>query len=785
MSLVLYAATALALLFLANKFIAPIPRVAMVVLAALPFVFVGKALLTNGVFAPVDLPYITEPLRDMREPLGVPRPHNGFISDLYAQMIPWRKAVQFALQHRQWPIWNPFMLSGDLLAASAQPAAYSPFTLLACLLPIAQGLTFSAAITFFLAGLTSFLFLRELGVRDSVALFGGAAWMYIKAIAFYVLWAMGASWAFFPLILLGTRRVVREPSVRNAAILTSGLVLFLLAGHPESVLHAVFAGAIYGLFELARTRRNFGRVLLAAAGSGVVALALCAIYILPILEAAPQTMEHGFRTGAWRQMSHGVALRESGARILTDVFPFLHFGEWRIEGVKYLPPDTAAAGSLVLALAVFAIARIRSAESWFWSAMALFGLLARAAWSPLMNALSKLPLLDVTINERFSFAAAFALVVLAALALERMLARNEQRALMITLAIVFIALSLGGAWVRHARLVADAFPEWGAYSAFAEIAALAAATLVLLFAKPRALIPLLTLVLLGQHFLEEGDIYPTLPSFAAYPPIPILQPAQAVKTPFRIVGHAHGFIPGTSALYELEDVRGYEALTFARYFETYRFWCLHQPVWFNRVDDLTKPFLSFLNVRFAICSPKMPPLDGWHVVAKQRGAELLENERVIERAFIPRNVRVGLPAVDAENEMADVKDFRERAWLEVELPPQDIVNGRGALSFRRSGNGFRITADMESNGWIVVSEPAWKGWRAYIDDNRVKTSIANVAFLGIHVPAGHHIVRLVYLPRAFVVGRVITFVTLLGLLVAGFGLRVARKRAARLATRNP
>src|SRR5260221_10198463 len=119
-------------------------------------------------------------------------------------MIPWRKAVQFALRHREWPLWNPFMLSGDVLAASAQPAAYSPFTLLACLLPVAQGLTFSAALSFFIAALGAYLLARELGCRDGVAFFAAAAWMYAKPLAFFILWSIGSAWPFLPLFLLAT-----------------------------------------------------------------------------------------------------------------------------------------------------------------------------------------------------------------------------------------------------------------------------------------------------------------------------------------------------------------------------------------------------------------------------------------------------------------------------------------------------------------------------------------------------------------------------------------------------
>ena len=70
-------------------------------------------------------------------------------------------------------------------------------------------------------------------------------------------------------------------------------------------------------------------------------------------------------------------------------------------------------------------------------------------------------------------------------------------------------------------------------------------------------------------------------------------------------------------------------------------------------------------------------------------------------------------------------------------------------------------------GWVVVSEPAWKGWRAYIDGRRVQMQTANLAFLAIFVPDGVHNVRVVYLPQSFVIGRAISAVTLLALIAFG------------------
>ena len=94
---------------------------------------------------------------------------------------------------------------------------------------------------------------------------------------------------------------------------------------------------------------------------------------------------------------------------------------------------------------------------------------------------------------------------------------------------------------------------------------------------------------------------------------------QAAAWPFRVAGRKHAFIPGTAALYELEDVRGYEALTLQRYFDTYGAWCVHQPVWFNRVDDLSRPMLDLLNVRFAVASDKLDPPEWWREVVMHTG----------------------------------------------------------------------------------------------------------------------------------------------------------------------
>ena len=70
--------------------------------------------------------------------------------------------------------------------------------------------------------------------------------------------------------------------------------------------------------------------------------------------------------------------------------------------------------------------------------------------------------------------------------------------------------------------------------------------------------------------------------------------------------------------------------------DTFPLWCVAQPVWFNRIDDPTRPFLSFLNVRWVLTEPSFPPPAGWPVLAEADGLRLLENPAALPRAFVPR-----------------------------------------------------------------------------------------------------------------------------------------------------
>jgi membrane protein YfhO len=775
-AILLYLVTCGALIALWRRFVRPMSNAAAIVLFLLPFCFTGRALLTGRVYAPIDMPFMSEPLKDYKPDVGIDRPHNGWLSDLYMQMIPWQSSVREALAKGDWPLWNRHMLTGSILAANMQAAPYDPLQLLGFLIPHPQALTFGAAMTFFIAGLFLFSFARSLGIGETASLIGAAAYMFNGFLAFFVGWPIGRAWTFLPLIFLGVRMVVRETDLRSAIVLTSGFVLLIFAGHPETVLHVVAVGVLYGAYELAQLRHD-RRALVRAAGlaaiCGVLALMLTAISLMPFFDAAPQTVEYEVRHTFYANAKFTIPPEKVAQRAGVSLFPFYGGQPWRNNSTDLWEPTSMRVGSLVLALALAALVLARrKRDTWFFFALAVFGAFAGLNAFPVGHLLHALPLFDITINERLGCAACFALAMLAAIAVDSWEGAGSRRAAIIAGA-VGIALGVGALVLRDGQLAIGVDPDVFTLAVIAELVPLTILAAMLALRMPaRTALPLVFALVLLQRTVEDGSIYPAHPEKMFYPDIPILKAMQDdPATPFRMVGLHFAFLPDAAALYGLEDARGYEAMTFRRLYETYPFWCKPQGASFNNVYDKSRPFLSMLNVKYAIGSLDAQPDDQWKLVLQDRQTRLLENTRVLPRAFIPRHVRYAKDAGDIIYGLSKTTDFAELGWIMApQYPPHEIFNGPGTLTIRRDDFDYDIDARMDLDGWVFVTESAWPGWRAYVDGKRVETQYANHAFLGIYVPKGHHRLLLVFRPEAFTRGRNVTFMTIAGLAIF-FGIR--------------
>lgn len=779
-----YLGSAALLLFLSHRFVRPVRPGAAVFMAGAALLLTGKAFVTGGVYAPLDILYQAAPLAPHASEAGVPATLNPALGDVVYQEIPWRKAAREALRNARLPLWNRFVLAGEPLLAVQQPAILHPATWAGLLLPLAQAWTYEVTLRFFLALLAAYLFLRELDCGELPALLGACGWAFCDYLVFFAGYPLSAGAAPFPFLLLALRRVARRADRASAGLLVAALLAILTAGHPETLLHAVAGAGVFFLFELARAPRGGRtRAVGVSLAAGAATLGLSAVLLLPLIEALPQTAEHSFRRAEYAHSVRSAELPESANRLVASALPFA-FG---VPGKGDLFPGflepSAYAGSLLLPLAFVGLFSARR-EKWSVLVPGALGLLLSIRAPLLADLVARLPLFDIAVNERAVFLAAFAVCALAGLGAERLL-RGPDR---VAFAVASIGCVLGVLllWVRSRPLLERLqTPPWlVSERLLLELAPLAAAAgLALAFRHRRfeGALAALIAVFLAARFLEARRVSPTLPDRAFAPTLASLAEIPRGQ-PWRFAAVGFRLTPNSGALYELEDVRGYEAMTFRPLLETFPLWCVAQPVWFNRVDDPTRPFLAFLNVRWALLGGEAPSPAGWTV--RYRGPEglLVENPRALPRAFVPTFViSEPDPGRDLVH-LSAVTDFAAGGVVSEGTPGGAAVpdwhrNGRARVSVASyAPQSLSLDIVAAERALVGTSVTAWRGWRLTLDGVDAPLLRYNHAFLAFRTPPGRHRALLAYRPRSFSIGLVASAASLAAVVLSAAAAR--RRRAS-------
>ena len=144
--------------------------------------------------------------------------------------------------------------------------------------------------------------------------------------------------------------------------------------------------------------------------------------------------------------------------------------------------------------------------------------------------------------------------------------------------------------------------------------------------------------------------------------------------------------------------------------------------------------------------------------------------------FLPRayfaSVTEQISSKEEALERLSIPEFSAHKTLIIADPgsvPAQEGDGRGEvriLSYRRQWVQCEVVA--ETDGYLVLLDSYYPGWRAYVDGKQAEILRANYAFRAVRVPAGKHRVEFVYRPRSFHVGLSLTGFALLFGVVALF-----------------
>jgi hypothetical protein len=159
---------------------------------------------------------------------------------------------------------------------------------------------------------------------------------------------------------------------------------------------------------------------------------------------------------------------------------------------------------------------------------------------------------------------------------------------------------------------------------------------------------------------------------------------------------------------------------------------------------------------------------GYSRVREEGGAVLYRNERPRPRAWAVHRVVLASTTEDAIRRLARGEVRPEEAVvLEDGTARSPTGTGPSEVAIEHDAPlRVDLVATMQGDGYIVLADTHYPGWRATIDGAATPVYLANGSFRAVFVPGGAHRVTFEYQPRWVVRGAVLTGATLALVVVA-------------------
>ncbi|MFI5229470.1 MAG: hypothetical protein ACHQWU_10395 [Gemmatimonadales bacterium] len=356
------------------------------------------------------------------------------------------------------PLWNPYLQGGLPYVAAMHGDIFYPTFLLRLVMPTDMAMTWEFPIHLFLCGLLTYLFLRAWRFGHYAALVGGLAYMLTGSIAGYA--SPGHDGKLFvstmlPGALLLITRGVRDGRLWAWGGLSLVTALAALSPHPQLFEYMLLVAGAFALYVAFAEHPAYGRLprnvaiqrLCLALGAVGLGIAISAIQYMPLFEYrpwSPRAGGHDYATAT----SFSFPIEET-LNAYWPQFSGILDGYWGRNGV-HLHSDYFGVVALVLFAAAFGQFRQRGFRL-FWIVTGAVALLwAYGGFTPFF----RIPLAIVPYTKYFRapstiiFVTAFSVAVLAAIGIERVIARRISVRFMAAWAIAATAfailMSVGG-----------------------------------------------------------------------------------------------------------------------------------------------------------------------------------------------------------------------------------------------------------------------------------------------------------------------------------------------------
>ena len=747
-------------------------------------------------------------------------PNKGQNFDVLELLYPAKHFSIESLKGMEMPFWNPYIFSGTPHLASLQSGSFYPLNLFFFLLPFTYAWTIYIFIQPVLAGVFTFLFLRELGIRPKGSFFGAISFAFSSYLTVWMQYGnIGHSILWLPLLMFFSLRFIKKPSLGLSLGIIIGLTFSLLAGYIQTSFYVfifLLAFTTFNIFSLEKK----GRILTLAK--------TLPIFILPLLLSSLQLLP------TFELLSNSTRTSYSIDSFVKLLIPKIHlatlfapdfFGNpatrnyWLdgtyIERVSYF-------GIVPLILGLFAVFKRQNLIVWFFLSSAVVALflsfdnfIARTIYS--LN----IPLLSSAVPTRLMFVFCFSSSTLAAFGFD-LLEKSVKKDRYLLLSLLIVGSILLSLWV-FVYLANSFFPgqSWLPNLAISKrnlilptgIFSLSALFIIAHFYTTNfrryTLIGLIFLTIFELFYFFQ-KITPFSPKESVYPQTEVLSQLKKIQGIDRSWGYGSGYIEPNIQTYEkIFSTDGYDALHVKDYSEL-----VSTSKGISGPDSLARSetevvrgfgeedlrknvfrqnILNLLGVKYVlhkVDSKDLPPDyktfgdSVYKLVWHKDRWQIYENKNALNRVSIFGSYVVEKDKRQTFKKIHDPAfNLKDTLILDEELPKDfEVSKDKTAKAEIESykPNEIIINTSSSSDSILFISDSYYPGWKVAFDGNPSKIYRADYAFRAIAVPKGKHKVIFSYQPQSYDFGLKITSVSLLFLLLLSISKVIKIRKAKKL-----
>lgn len=692
-------------------------------------------------------------------------------------------------------LWTSYINNGLPLHSQSQTGIFYPINfLLYFFLPTHIAFNLSVVLHFFLAGIFTYLYARTIGLGELPSLVSSSIFVFngflIKQGQIDILFIC----AYLPLIFYFIERCFREKYRRRliySALAGLCIGIQFLIGHPQMVFYSLLASILYFFFKMLinirelKNEKSITTFALAFVIMIAVVFGIGAIQIIPTMELIPLS-----------ERAEGVSAEYAGAIsfspkfLLTFIFPNFFQGQYRnttIRDILGWPPEIGYIGILPLMLSLAAFLNRKNRYAIFFSFLALISLILALGKHTLLFPVifGYVPgLRYFAYPVRFLYLFTFSVAILSGLGLMALTNDFGERqklvrhTLILFIFLIFMAgvLAVTGFGRGIVQIFYDGFKSLNPAIWFSIILLTSSIVLMILQGKSKLrnftfvslclFLIIVDLFIFGFNSINKSTIKMSetlsTPNTAKF-----LSKDKGVYSIFTLdeIGieekYARELLPtGFSMTYHLPSVGfGPSSLSIKRVDELLGY--LYEPEESKVVHHLN--LLSLMNVKYILSKYSLE--DKRLKLIFDDKVKIYENKEVMPKVFIATDFRI----IKDEKKILETlksKSFNPREYIILEEGvDRDLKHfansSRNPAISNYSQQNVVIEADMDCDGFLVLSDIYYPGWKVFIDGRKEKIYKTNYILRSVYLKKGRHRVEFIYDPASFRMGYIITFSTLL------------------------